>query len=314
MPQDTTRKPLFAFIASLVMPGLGQLYNGELIKGLLLFLALCIATPLAAWLALHAPKHHILLVLVLILILILAMYIYAMLNAYRSAKRISNSYTLKPFNKIYVYAIAFIVGYVFIFGGLLHYTRNHLMASFYIPSQSMLPTLLPGDYVIADKRSNCAGCKNHLRHGDLAIFVNPNDHNKLYIKRVVGLPDDDVAIKGTDIRVNDVPIRTEQVTEFGHAELNQLLATHIGWREKSGRAVYKVIWHKDMQQENASFTVPEGKVFVLGDNRNAAQDSRRFGTVPLADVVAVAKQVWFSSSRQSGTRWWRVGIVVDPYY
>jgi len=314
MTQTSTRKPLTAFLASLVMPGLGQLYNGEPIKGLLLFLALCIATPLASWLALHAPKHHILLVLVLMLLLILAMYIYAMVNAFRSAKRVSNNYALKPFNKSYVYIIAFIIGYVFIFGGLAHYTRKHLMASFYIPSQSMLPTLLPGDYVIADKRSDCAGCKNHLRHGDLAIFTNPNDHNKLYIKRIVGLPNDDVVIKGTAIRVNDVPIRTEQVTEFGHEELSRLLDTHIGWREKSGRAVYKVIWQKDMKQENTSFTVPEGKVFVLGDNRNAAQDSRRFGTVPLANVVAVAKQVWFSRSRQTGTRWWRVGTVVDPYY
>ena len=114
--------------------------------------------------------------------------------------------------------------------------------------------------------------------------------------------------------MNSVPIRSSTVTEFGHDEQNQLLDTHIAWREKADRGNYAVIWDKNVKQENATITVPSGQVFVLGDNRNAAQDSRGFGTIPLSDIIGVAKQVWFSSSRQSGIRWWRVGVVVDPNY
>jgi signal peptidase I len=314
MTQTYTRKPWQALLASLVMPGLGQLYNGEPIKGLLLFLAVCAATPLASWLALHAFRHQMLAVVVLILLLALAAYLYAIVNAFRNAKRLGNSSSPKAYNKAYVYIIVFIVGYVLLFCAPIHYTRKHVMESFYIPTQSMLPTLLQGDVVFADKRVNCLGCKNQVRRGDLAIFINPNNRNQLYIKRIIGLPDDKIDIKGTDIRVNDVPIRTEEVTEFGHKELTRLLDTHIGWREKIGQAVYKVIWNKNAEPANASFTVPNGQVFVLGDNRDASSDSRRFGTVPLADVVGIAKQVWFSHSKESGIRWWRIGVVVDPYY
>lgn len=316
MTQASTRKPLIALLASAVLPGLGQLYNGELIKGLLLFLTFTVfypTGPVTAWLALHAPKHHTLLVVVLILALIVVMYVYSLVNAFRTAKRISNNYSPKPFNQSYVYIIVLIIGFSVIFG-FSHYTHKYLMASFSIPSQGMLPTLLPGDVVFADKRVNCADCKNRLRHGDIAIFVDPDDHSKRYVKRIIGLPDDDITIKGTDIRVNDVPIRTEQVTEFGHDELTRLLATHVAWREKSGLAVYKVIWQKDMKPENKSFTVPKDKIFVLGDNRNAAQDARNISLVPVANVIGIAKQVRCSRSKDKGIRWWRFGFVVNPYY
>ncbi|HET7543786.1 MAG TPA: S26 family signal peptidase [Polyangiaceae bacterium] len=59
----------------------------------------------------------------------------------------------------------------------------------------------------------------------------------------------------------------------------------------------------------AYFVVPDGHVLVLGDNRAASVDSRRFGTVPVADVKAVARQVWFSISRD-GVRWERLGKVL----
>ena len=314
MTANTTRTPLLALVASLVMPGLGQLYNGQPTKGLLLFLALGAATTVSAWLALHGSKHIMWLIILAFLLLSLALYIYSMVDAFRTAKRLGSSYSLKPFNQSYIYIIVFVVGYFFIFGGLLHYTRKHLMESFYIPSRSMLPTLLQGDVLFADKRVNCLGCKNRVEHGDLAIFVYPNNRTQLYIKRIIGLPGDKIDIKGSDIKVNGISLRTVEITQFNHEELNKLLQTHTAWREKAGQAVYTVMWANAAKPDDASFTVPNGKVFVLGDNRNASRDSRRFGTVPLADVIGIAKQVWFSRSKQSGIRWWRFGVVVDPYY
>jgi len=313
MTTQTTRAPKLALFASLVLPGLGQLYNGQPSKGLLLLLGLAAATPVSAWLALHASKHLIWIIILAFLLLSLALYVYSMIDAFRTAKRLGTSYKSQPLNQAYIYIIVLLLGYLLIYGSV-HYTRQHLIESYYIPSQSMLPTLLQGDVLFADKRVNCVGCKNQVRHGDLAIFVYPNDRSKLYIKRVIGLPGDDVAIKGSEISVNTVPLRTIEVSQFGHQELDQLLTTHNAWREKSGLAVYDVIWQKETKPASDSFTVPNGEVFVMGDNRDAAQDSRRFGMVPLADIIGVAKQVWFSRSKLSGIRWWRTGVIVDPYY
>ena len=64
---------------------------------------------------------------------------------------------------------------------------------------------------------------------------------------------------------------------------------------------YTVYWKVNSTGSHLSVTVPDGQVFLLGDNRDGAYDSRKFGTVPLTDVVGVAKQIWFSRSN-SGLR------------
>ncbi len=311
MNETISRNPLLSLVASMVMPGLGQLYTGQATKGLLLFLGLGATTPASAWLALHGPDSAMWLVMMVFVALALGLYLYAIVDAYRTAKRIGANYMPKEFNQPYVYITVFIIGYFFIFSGLLNYTRGHLVESFYIPSQSMLPTVFQGDFLFADKRVNCLGCKIQLQRGDLAILVSPNNRTALYIKRIIGLPGDEVRIKGTDIQVNGVSIRGAEVTDLGNQELNPLLTNHTAWRERSNKGGYNVIWQNDATREDASFTVPNGQVYVLGDNRNAAQDSRIFGTVPLVDIVGRAKQVWFSASRQSGIRWWRAGTLVD---
>ncbi|MDH5649868.1 MAG: signal peptidase I [Gammaproteobacteria bacterium] len=311
MTETTSRNPLLATVASMIMPGLGQLYTGQATKGLLLFLGLGATTPVSAWLALRGPDSAMWVVMVVFLILSLSVYAYAVVDAYRSARRIGDSYMPKEFNQPYIYILVFIIGYFFIFSGLFNYTRERLVESFYIPSQSMLPTVLQGDFLFADKRVNCLGCKIRLKRGDLAILVSPNNRTALYIKRIIGLPGDNIEIAGTDIKVNGVSIRGAQVTDFEHTELKPLLATHTAWRERSDKDEYTVIWQNDASQQDASFTVPNGQVYVLGDNRNAAQDSRFFGTVPLVDVIGKAKQVWFSKSPGSGIRWGRIGSIVD---
>ena len=113
------------------------------------------------------------------------------------------------------------------------------------------------------------------------------------------------------MQVNGTSIRGKAVTEFGHKELDHLLDDHIAWREKGVNGEYTVIWRRDISLANASFTVPNGEVFVLGDNRDAATDSRQFGTVPLVDIVGLADQIWFSASKQNGVRWWRIGTLVN---
>lgn len=317
MTPDTTRKPILAIIASLVMPGLGQVYNGQIVKGLIFFVILLVLTPLSplpAWLALHSSWHLILMVTLLFAAVALGIYIYSIRDAFRTARQIGASYTLKPVNRSYTYVIAFIVGN-FIYLVLFHYTNQHLLQAVHVPSASMLPNVMPGDYLFIDKRVNCPACKNRLARGELAIFYPPTGQHKLYIKRIIGLPGDKIVIEDRDISVNGVRLQTHEVTRFSHKELNHLMNTHSAWREKDGKAIYTVIWQKDTPlQKAATYTVPAGNVFVLGDNRSASRDSRKFGMVPERNVIGVARQAWFSYSKKSGIRWWRIGYPVNALY
>jgi hypothetical protein len=103
---------------------------------------------------------------------------------------------------------------------------------------------------------------------------------------------------------------------FGDCEPREL-AHQQCVRERSDHGSYSVLWPvsgtntSEAAREQRSWTVPNGQVFVLGDNRGTAVDSRSIGTVPLADVLGVARQVWFSRSPTGGVRWERIGRRLD---
>jgi signal peptidase I len=133
----------------------------------------------------------------------------------------------------------------------------------------------------------------------------------MFIKRVIGLPGDKIEIDGTSVKVNGAELRQQEVHDLGDASLNRMLELNLAFRERIGGASYIVLWSKDLEPQHLSLTVPNGQVFVLGDNRDTSHDSRHFGVLPLADVTAVALQVWFSSSGGDGVRWRRSGKLLD---
>ncbi len=300
------RRPFLALLASMVMPGLGQLYNGEATKALLLFLSIGALTPISAWIALHGPEEKMWLIILLCVLLTLGLYFYTVIDAFCSAKKIDDRYLLHNFNRPYIYILVFIFGYFFFYNGMASYTREQLMESFWIPSKSMLPNVLPGDLILADKRINCLGCKYRVQRGDIAIFISPNDRTKLYIKRIIGLPGDQIEITGTDVRINNhsILLTSDDDKQEAHEQITLL--------ERGDTGSYDVIWKDGTQRKNYMLTVPNGHVYTLGDNRDSSHDSRSIGPVPLSDVVGKAKQVWFSLDRQTNrVRWERIGTVVD---
>ena len=134
----------------------------------------------------------------------------------------------------------------------------------------------------------------------------------LFVKRIIGLPGDWVEISGTSVKVNGAEIRGEELHKLGDPALNHLLDDHQAFRESAESGSYAALWRKDGKREQLTTVVPNGQVFVLGDNRDASRDSRHFGTLPIADVTAMARQVWFSADAHDGIRLRRTGKFARP--
>lgn len=295
------RNPWLASAMSFVLPGFGQLYNAEANKAIWLFIAFAVLSiPCLAFVALYLSGTLVVPTLFLGLFLTLSIWVYGMTDAWRTA-RDRQDYVPLGWQISGVYALVFslcLLAQLF----LVNYVREHQVQSFYIPSNSMQPGILKGDVMFADMRYNCPGCKGAITRGDIAIFVYPNNRTLYYVKRVIALPGDRVSIKGHFIILNGKPLTVREE----HGESGILITEAIDDRQ------WLVQWTQpDQQPEDLELTVPPGQALVLGDNRSTAQDSRMFGTVPLADIVGKARQIWFSKEPQAGIRWGRFGRVPD---
>ena len=304
----TTRRPLVALFAGLLLPGLGHVYNGEPAQGAALLGLVALLLPSAAWLALHVPRLLLSLVVVVGVMASLAIYVYSVKAAYRTAVRLREEFSPGPWNRFSVYFVLFLFGHMLVLGPMAGYAKDHLLETFKVPSASMLPTIVPGDRFFADKRVGHPGGVK-IQRGAIAVFVYPNDRTTMYVKRIIGLPGDRIEIDGTSVKVNGVEIRHEEVHDLGDSQ--HMLEDHLAFRESGERGSYTVLWRKDGKREQLSTVVPNGHVFVLGDNRDASQDSRAFGVLPIADVTALARQVWFSVNAENGLRLRRTGTLLD---
>jgi len=279
---------------SLLLPGLGQLHNRQYNAALWFFLLFCSSLPIMAAIALWVSGGLFIPLLILSILFTLGIYGYAIVHAYRQALKLEkkpHSWGLASYIAILLFA------YLVVLNPLANYTRTHQVEAFRIPSSSMTPTLLRGDFLFADKRVNCLGCKSRVQRGDLALFVYKNDRTLIYIKRVLGLPGDEIRIQGRKMWVNGALVPHTQ-------EEGQLWET-LG--ERKYRIQFDDTIKQDTEQTALSFTVPNGEVFVLGDNRDHTHDSRAIGTVAMMDIVGKATQIWFSMGDE-GIRWERLGM------
>lgn len=297
------RKPLFALLMSLVLPGFGQLYNGEVNKAIWLFLgfAFFFGGPVDSMIALHLHGAAMMLGLVIGLLLTIAIWLFGMADGWRSAAR-RQGYQPQRWQISGMYVLVFILCNVLVMPIVIVGVRSHLVESFRIPSSSMIPTLLPGDFIFADKRYNCPVCKYPIRRGDIVIFTNPNDRTMYFVKRIIGLPGDRVQISSHAVSINGKSLVSNEVATPHGAQVV----------EGDGARQWQVLWKStDTPLPEPDVTVPAGQAFVLGDNRNGSVDSRSFGTIPMQDVVGKVRQIWFSYG-DSGVRWNRLGDVAEP--
>jgi signal peptidase I len=294
------RRRHLALLMSLVLPGFGQLYNGELNKAIWIILAFCFVTVgTTPFVSLHVPARLMMPAVVAGLVLELALWIFSMRDAWRTAAR-SGQHVLQPWQKSGIYVAVFILLNGLLLPALLSKVRDRQVESFRIPSSSMVPTVLPGDLVFADKRYNCFQCRQGVKRGDIVVFTFPNDRTLYFVKRVIGLPGERIEVRNGEVMVN-----------------GRRLALHGAGTpegvdsEGDGSARWRVSWAAaDPRLPDTDLVVPAGEVFLMGDNRNLSEDSRAFGPVPLRDVVGKLRQVWFSTA-EGKVRWSRMGAVLQ---
>lgn len=286
-----TRKPWLAGLLSGLQPGLGQLYNGEVKKAVLLaLLASVLMAYVYAGLMIYGP-FSLLHNLLLVMLLALTTYVLIIRDAMRVARSLGDSYELKPFNKWYVYVlIALVAGVV---GEFIGEPIKDQVQAFKIPAGSMMPTLLIGDHILVDKSIYRNG--RAPQRGDIIVFKFPEDETKDFVKRVIGLPGDTVQIRNKLVYVNGTPLDDHAYSQRMDPGM---IEAHINPRDNFGPS-----------------TVPNDSYFVLGDNRDQSLDSRFWGAVEASKIKGKATVVYWSWNGQ-GTpgqwiRWRRIGQVIQ---
>lgn len=302
------RKPLLALALSFILTGLGQVYNGKPRKGACLLLISILLPLLILQLSVVGPGRMLLVSLVLSLLMSIAVYVFAAVDAWKQAKRIGKDYRLKAYNRLAVYLVLAIGLNLFYFGGIADPEDLGFWAQPYrMSSGSMLPTLLPGDLVMTDRRINRSAENHGLRRGELVVFKFPPDKNRRVVKRVIGLPGDEIEIRDMELYVNGERRTGERAS---HAEAGRNEAVRqgmIAFYEDGDSGTHVVSYLEGGEREDLSVIVPEGRCFVLGDYRDNSMDSRHWGMIPLGDVVGRAKLVYFSIDPEGGVRWRRIG-------
>jgi signal peptidase I len=198
--------------------------------------------------------------------------------------------------------------------------RSFLFEPFRIPSDSMMPTLLDGDFIFVNKFSyglrlpvvnkKVVGIGEPER-GDVIVFRLPSDPSTNYIKRLVGLPGDHIVVKGRQVYVNDKPMNVKLDGQYrGPRNTGPQESAQIGV-EELGDVKHNVLYIPERYSRDYDQVVPADHYFFMGDNRDNSRDSRfdEVGFVPERNLVGKAVRIWLNWDLPDAPIWSRIG---DP--
>ncbi len=208
---------------------------------------------------------------------------------------------------------------------VVFFVRSFIVEPFKIPSGSMMPTLLAGDYILVNKftyglrvpiLNNTFIKVNHPTRGDVFVFHFPPEPSIDYIKRVVGLPGDKIRYQDKQLTINGKHLDVQDVGNYEYVlpGLNNMTAKE--YHEQLGNVNHNILIHDvvgnyDADAIGAKFandeeiTVPAGHYLAMGDNRDNSSDSRVWGFVPEQNLVGKAFYIWMNFDQGS-----RIGTVI----
>jgi signal peptidase I len=199
--------------------------------------------------------------------------------------------------------------------------RSFLFEPFRIPSDSMMPTLLDGDFIFVNKFSyglrlpvlntKVVGVGAPKR-GDVIVFRLPSDPSTNYIKRLVGLPGDHVVVKDRQVYINDKPMPVKMDGPYtGPRNTPPHENARIGV-EELGDVRHNVLYIPERYSRDYDQVVPAGHYFFMGDNRDNSRDSRfeEVGFVPERNLVGKAVRIWLNWDLPEAPIWNRIGDAI----
>jgi len=281
----TRRRWWLAGLLSYMVPGLGQVYNGRATRGLVFnfifttwggllfgFVFILLKRP---------PDGAGIAALFFLFAVSTCIHLAVIIDAIRSAAKSGSAFSLRPYNKPAVYAAVLVIslGVDFSISSAL---REHVIKPFKIPTGSMEPTLIPGDFLLSNQ---LYFTDHNPGRGDVVIFKSPEDGKADFIKRIAGVPGDTIEVDGGHVTVNGNSVEAPCVEPADPAAASGIAAG-------TGYA--------------GPLVIPEDQYYVLGDNRNHSLDSRQVGPIPRHSIKGKPMVIYFSSA---GAFKWRLGRI-----
>lgn len=206
--------------------------------------------------------------------------------------------------------------------------RSCVVTAYKVPTGSMQPTLKPGDFIFATRFdygfhipwSDKVLAASLPERGDVVVFSYPSQPQVNYVKRVVGLPGDTVELKAGELIVNGERFAYEDISEARSGDNpNSAIFKILQERSKNTHAISIIREKAKTSPSFGPLTVPPNEIFLLGDNRDASDDSRYWGTVPTVQIFGKVRCIWLSldsqsrwaGDRLSSVRWSRVFTSVN---
>jgi signal peptidase I len=284
-PVSRPPRPWLAALLSIFVPGLGLVYTGNPLHGLAVYLASLFVGALAviAVMSLNSVPANLIIASILFAIAVL----FPVVASYISARRTRERFVSRSYNKWYIYAALLALFITTIQPAIWNAVTTRWVEAFRLPNNSMAPTLRAGDYLLVRK-----GVPEPLR-GKLVVFVPPHDPARKYLKRVIALPGDTIAMQGKALFLNGKQVDEPFVQHVDRN--NDVFAPSMYWQGASLAGVADSGGYKPTRDNWGPLLIPPDHVFVLGDNRDDSEDSRYFGFVGRSAILGYPKRLYFSS-------------------
>ena len=316
---SSVRFPWVALALSFLSSGVGHIYSGRIVKGLVLYSARLLLPVLCIIAAFTQPSNGALIGLILLpAIATVMIFFFAPIDAWAIAKRTEPEYKPKEYNRASLYWLL-VVLQIACYVALILGIRAYVYEPFVIPTRSMSPNFLSGDRILVNKHPLR---ESFPQRGDLVAFHTPSsEQGRTWMKRVIGVAGDWVVIKGREIEVNGKKLERERVPAENTAQIRNQVEGDVYYESHAGRR-YRVLFAEDASTEpepdtdeskkagsdteEIDVTVPDRSVFLVGDNRDRSRDSRHIGSIHVGDVIGYVDYNYFPAET-----WSRFGTVRD---